>query len=402
MKPSETAQAISWLAQFEVDDRPSAAALLDMIRFVPGGEVVGGIRRALEEMLLSRSLVGPTALVPLMSVEDMIPISSGTLPSHPTVFSDYDPSQRHAGEPGSEALVAQLVREVRASSDPKDLLPFPLTLAALRDKKARTVLFITDYIGSGRQVLDYVASWQRHPSIRSWRSGHRISFRVLAFAATAQGLDAVRKGPHVDGVSVVEVVPSLAEVVAQADGDELVKLCRNYARRGKLGGNPLGHGGVGGMYASSFSVPNNLPAILIRPSRAWIPYFAGRSVPSALSDEIGAHRPPVDFAAELRVKQELRLARQVVDETSLGRWAWLVMVLALELSTAEEIALRLSIDVAEARRILRAIEALELRDQTGRMTKAGQGVLAMARRKRRRVTAGLKPSASPYYPRLKR
>lgn len=402
MKPSESTRAVAWLAQFEVDDRPVASALLDMIRFVPGGDVVAGIRRELEGLLTSQQLPGPIALVPILSVEDMTPTSSIVLPSRPVVFVDYDPSQKHAGEPGSEAIVAHLVREVRTGSALSDVLPFPLTLANLRDQKARTVIFLTDYIGSGRQVLDYVASWQRHPSIRSWRSGHRVTFLVLAFAATSIGLEAVRKGPHVDQVRVVELIPSLGEVLAQGNCDELLELCRIYARRGKLPGHPLGHGGVGGMFASSFSVPNNLPAILIRRSPTWMPYFAGRTVPSVLSDEIGAHRPPTDFATELRLKQELRLARQIDGDNLSARWRPLVMTLALKLLTEEEVAIGLSIGVPEARQILRAIGDLELRDESGRVSVAGRGVLARARRKRRSVSAELHPSLSPYYPHVKR
>ncbi|WP_156376836.1 hypothetical protein [Yonghaparkia sp. Root332] len=402
MKPSETTRGREWLLQFELDDLPAASALIDLIRFVPGGEVIAGIRRTVEEMLIAHSIESPIAVVPIMSLEDMIPLSAGVLPVLPAVFTDYDPSQRHAGEPGSEALLAQLVREIRTAAGPSGLLPFPVTLDAMRAERARTVLFLTDYIGSGRQVLDYVASWQRHPSIRSWRSGHRVKFLVVAYAATTLGLSAVRNDANVDRVTVVEVVPSVSDLVLQTSGEKLEEICRNYARRGRLGGNPLGHGGAGALFASSFSVPNNLPAILIRQSKVWTPFFPGRSVPTAISDEIGAHRPAVDFATELSAARELRLAFRLSDETGLKRWEVLVATLALNLSSAEEIAHRLAIDVAEADRVLRSIHALNLRDSRSRVTTAGQGVLAMARRRTRAVSAGLEPGESPYYPRLTR
>lgn len=63
MKLSETSRAKEWLEQFEDDDRSGAIALLDAIRFVPGGTVITEVRTLLEKLVEEGELEQPVALV---------------------------------------------------------------------------------------------------------------------------------------------------------------------------------------------------------------------------------------------------------------------------------------------------------------------------------------------------
>ncbi len=106
--------------------------------------------------------------------------------------------------------MAQLIHEIQRSTDfaPK-LVGFPVSLDLMKVTRSRTLICVTDYIGSGRQALRYIDAWHRHPTIRSWRSYGYLKIAIFAFAATTAGLRAVRASPHVDIVEVTEVVPAL-------------------------------------------------------------------------------------------------------------------------------------------------------------------------------------------------
>lgn len=402
MKPSETSRGLVWLEQFEKDDRQAAARLVDAIRFVPGGDVIAGVRRATESFISSHAEQIPVALAPILAREDMRSHLGTHIPDQPIVFTHFDPSQDLDSEPGSEALMAHLIREVRRATPREMLVPTPLTIEGLKNARARTLVCLTDYIGSGQQVSSYVDAWCRHPTIRSWRSYGLIKIVVIAYAATAAGRRLTEADRHVDELEVVEVVPARDHRTSAVADPKIEEVCRLYARRGGLNGPPLGHGGSAGLFASSFSVPNNLPAILIRRSSRWTPFFTGRSVTAELSEEIGEHRPDVDMSEELARVGETRLAARYRNGHVDPRWHEIVGIMALLPKGDDEIALAIGSTLREVRKIRTVLADLCLIDESGRLTSAGKQVLASHRRKARIVSAGLNSDASPYYPRLTR
>ncbi|TYL54033.1 hypothetical protein FYC51_10575 [Agromyces mariniharenae] len=318
------------------------------------------------------------------------------------MFEHFDPSQDLDSEPGSEALMAHLVNEVRRATPQELLVPTPLTLEGLRGVRARTLLFLTDYIGSGHQVITYVDAWCRHPTIRSWRSFGFIRVVVMAYASTIAGKRLVEADTHIDALELVEVAPALGAWTRIIDDPKIAEVCRLYARRGRLRGAPLGYQDSAGLFATSFSVPNNLPAILIRRSPRWMPFFEGRSVTATLAEEIGEHHPDIEVADEVAAVGDARLAARYREGGIEARWHDYLGLLALLPKSEEEIALALGLTIPEVRSLRSVVVRLGLVDQSGRLTPAGKQTLVSNRRKPRIVSAGLRPDASPYYPRLTR
>ena len=401
MRPSETLRAKRWLEQFESDDQDTAARLLDAIVFVPGGEVLASVRGNVEDWLQEERGRLPAAIVPILAQEDMQPLMGAELPSEPSVFTDFDPSQDSGADAGSEALVGYVIREIRKSQSRRTVLPSPVSLKELHDSRARTLLMLTDYIGSGRQVLDYVAAWHRHPTIRSWRSFGLLHTVVVAYAATMEGKRFVETTGQVDELRIVRVVPAMGDG-AEGEWGGLASLCRLYARRGRLRRPPLGFGGSGGLFATSFSVPNNLPAVLIERSTKWEPFFSGRSVPDALAREIQAHEPERDMSEELAGAGQRKLAARLREGRLDRRWHLFLAVLPLAARPDDELSLALGASLAQIRQVRALLEASHLIQTNGRLTQAGLRVLSRHRRKPRVVTADLAGEDSPYYPRLKR
>jgi hypothetical protein len=394
---STTGRAAEWLEQFEVDDRAGASALLDAVRFVPGGDVVVGVRGMVERFISESGCEPPVALVPVLSKEDINRPDGPPIKSPSTVFVDFDPAQPIANTPGSEALMAHLIGELRRATIADSILEAPLTLENMRQSKVRILLCVTDYIGSGRQVVDYVAAWYRNPTIKSWCSFGWLKIVVIAYAATQPGKRAVEASTHIHQVDVVEIVPGLNELRRADTSGKAEEVCRLYAKRGKVG-PALGYQGSAGLFASSFSVPNNLPAILIRRSNRWTPFFDGRSVPVRLAEEIGEHRPDTDLPRRLEDAGQTRLAARQRDGHLDQRWQNYIGMLGLLPRTDDDMALILGLGLQATRDLRESLERLDLVGADREVTAAGRRALAVHRRKPRRGLSRLTPDPSPYYP----
>lgn len=397
MKLSETSRAKEWLEQFEDDDRSGAIALLDAIRFVPGGTVITEVRTLLEKLVEEGELEQPVALTPILSIEDMVRSNDST-ETAPVAFVDFDPAQPIAHNPGSEALFAQLITELHRSTRTEWLVHGSLTVDDLRDSKVRTLVCLTDYIGSGRQVIEYVDSWYRNPTIKSWCSFGWLKIVVIAYAATTLGMQAVGASDHLRQIHVVEVVHGERELQQTIPVGKVIEVCKIYAKRGKV--KPaLGYRRSAGLFATSFSIPNNLPAILIKTSRYWVPFFDGRSVSGELASEIGEQQPQVDTIRHLEEAGQLRLARRQRDGQLDGRWRDHVRVLALLPCSDGNLALALGRDLNTIGLLRKALKELCLVSADNRVTKMGRATLTVHRRGSRRGSISLTPNTSPYYPR---
>lgn len=339
----------------------------------------------------------PVALVPVLSLEDFQRSDGEVADARPTAFIDFDPAQPIANNPGSEALIAHLIGELRRGTLGASIVPAPLTLAAMSSCRARTLVCVTDYIGSGQQVLNYVATWYRNTTIKSWRSYGWLKIVVIAYAATEAGKCAVDTSNHIDQVEVLEITPSVDRLRQSDPSGKAEEVCRVYAKRGRVG-PALGHRDSAGLFASSFSVPNNLPAILIRRSRRWVPFFDGRSVTAELADEIGDYRPDPNLSGQLEDAGQSRLAARHSDGHIEPRWRYFISALALLPRSKEDLALSLGLDLTTTQLILETLKQLNLIDGNSMITPAGRQELRLQRRKPRHGSSLLTPNASPYYP----
>lgn len=408
VRPSATDSAQSWLAQFDVGDRPAAIALLDSIRVASASSVVAGIRGTLENYLASSRHGLPAAVFPVLAKQDMLPLDpEKPLPESPIAFVDFDPSQSLSAEAGSEALIANLVREVARPLPKVELIrqaqKRPITIDSLYAARCRALVLVTDYIGSGQQVAEYVRAWQRNPRIRSWISFGWLRIVVVAFAASGEGLQRVRDLDRPPEVLIHEAAPSTAAPAEWIQARKIEELCRNYASRARLRRPALGFRGSAGLFATAFSVPNNLPAILIEsaPGR-WVALFEGRTMSAEVSTAIGDFVPSRDIAYELRLARQSRLASRISDTTVNSRWADHLTVLALLPAEDEHLSQHIGKSLPEVRATRLSLIELGLVDSKGHPTDQGRRELQISRRGRRAVTAGLIGSDLPYYPRLTR
>lgn len=405
MRPSSTVRGAAWIEQFETDDRTAAAALLNSIRFASADEVLGGVKAELES-LLSGGAQFPLAIFPVLAKEDMQPVRPGALPNDPVAFVDFDPSQALSPAPGSEAHMANLAREVARTHSGRAVIRqgarAPITLARLLDRKVRTLVFVTDYIGSGKQVVDYVATWHRNPTIRSWMSFGWVKLIVVAFSSSPQGLTRVLSAERPPEVRVREIAPSLANLAIWEQERQVERLCTNYAKRADLSRSALGYAKSGGLFASSLSIPNNLPAVLVESKGRWRALFDNRSVATSLVNEIGTYTPVRDLAHELSIAREERLAERFADGDLNPRWASRLAVLALLPSSEHDVARKTGYTLSRVSGVMGSLVELGLIDEDGQPTPQGRQEITQARRRRRIITARLQGSSDLYYPRLTR
>jgi hypothetical protein len=408
VRPSETERGVAWIAQFELDDRPTASALLDSIRVASASVVLAGVRGRLERYIANSSDRLPVAVFPVLAKEDMTLLRPGeTMPEFPVAFHDFDPSQGLPAAPGSEASMANIAREVGrgliAHEMIKQDVEKPITIGTLREMRAKTLVFITDYIGSGKQVFDYVGAWYRNPTIRSWMSYGLIKSVVISYATSRVGHDAIRAISRAPELEVIEMAPSVGSPAEWQYRRDIVALCEIYAKRADLKEAPLGFADSAGLFASALSVPNNLPAILWEsaPDR-WMPFFEGRTMSAELANAIGDFVPSRDLVHELELAQERRLASRFVDGTVRSRWAPYLAILALLPADDTWVAERTGQTVPKIGAIRAALVQLGLVEANGEQTLSGRRAIERSRRQRRVVTAGLHGSNSPYYPRFTR
>lgn len=400
VKLSETTRATAWLNQFDDEDRTSARTLLDSVRFVPGAEVIDGVRREVEEFLLRGSNQIPVAVVPILSIEDMDGVPDDGSVIDPVVFESFDPAQPIANNPGSEALMAHVLSEIRKGSSAAFLVPSPLSRDVMKNTRSRTLLCITDYIGSGSQVLNYIETWYRHKTIKSWRSLGLLKIVVVAYASTAGGKKEVEASPHIDELRIIQIAPGI-ERLQQNPNEKLEQLCRVYARRARLG-RPLGYHDSAGLYASSYSVPNNLPAILIKGSRRWEPFFDKRSVSAETAAEIGYQRPPADLPQQLLTVGQPRLSMRIAAGQIDHRWHRYLTAMVVLPKDEAALALALGLDLPALRAVLQTLNRFGLIDSSNRLTAAGRRALQAHRKRTRESLGGLHANPSPYYPRYEK
>src|SRR6266511_5297635 len=146
VRPSETPEGGLWLANFGAADLTIPILLLDSLRIVSDGGVRASLVALLTEVV--KDCEPPVALFPIREVPEETPYYKLT---HP----DYLGS---ASLPGSEAMIANVIRDIVRPRKTKDrVIEWP-SLDALRGKRCRTLLLIDDYSGSGTRAIKFATA----------------------------------------------------------------------------------------------------------------------------------------------------------------------------------------------------------------------------------------------------
>jgi hypothetical protein len=426
LTPSQTTRGKAWLTNFAATDRSSAALLLDSLQIVSPTDIHARIKAEINK-LRPDLRNGTGILVPVQSIEDLRRSFNDhyrkqneeyrrlsrarwiLLSGQHTAWDTYVPGMPIPSTPGSEGIIGNIIRDLTGEvpgREPSHWLHPGTDLDALRDRRCRLLVLVTDYSGSGKQVIEFARTFVRNARIRSWRSFGWLKVVVVAYAVSLAARAAINGSDYVDDLAVA--VPAASFEDAQwtsAERAAIERICRQYVRA-RWRKEALGFGDSGGLFMGHTFVPNNIPRILRQRMQGWSPFLDGRTVPPQLALELQDYRPPNrDLAAIARSVNQQRLARAI--ESGRLRTPADLLVAALSIigySTVDVgvIAHRLARSEDEVRAMLDFLVRAGLITADMSITPLGRIELRHARRLERIATANLLGSDEPYYPRALR
>ena len=396
VRPSITTRGQGWIRNFADDERPAATLLLDSLDLVSSDDVRLGLLDRLKDLPARRA---PAALIPVRGLEDLKP--SGL---RHVAYETFHPKDRVAPTPGSEALVGSWIRELvgeRPGREKAGWLHPSSPIERLAEMKCRLFVLVTDYSGSGKQVLDFARIFVRNKTIRSWRSLGWIKIVVVAYAMSEEALVRITGDSSLDELHLVRPAPSFSSAQwTRQQKQDIEGICTKYLKPHEMK-QAFGFGESGGLFAIQNRVPNNVPIVLRRKPSGWYPFFEARSVPQDLVTELGTYlseRELVTMAYDVR---QQRLGKAMEGEGRESPTATLVTLLALLLDrqqTAVDLAFRLNRPLTRIEEFLSFLRAMNLTNDDLQLTPAGLSELRAAKRLKRVVTASLESSDTPYYP----
>ncbi|MBA5686320.1 phosphoribosyltransferase-like protein [Rugamonas apoptosis] len=283
---------------------------------------------------------------------------------------------------GSEGRVASIIRTL--ANNKSEFLNHP-DVATMRTEKCRHVLFIDDFIGSGRRVRSYVDSFFCNPSVRSWKSYHLFKTAVIAYSGTPKGLQKLARSKYKLVAHIERSCPTLGGLLWDTKKRKaLTQLCLDYGERLKMG-YPLGYGEVAALLVFEHSCPNNCPQLLwfTPKKKSWVPLFPKKTVDS----EFRSIFPPAialgDDTTMLMAAGQKRIASTMQNQVKGPIPASWLTVLALFSTRARRL------DAVEAATKFNSVQAADvvekcvkagLIDQNWRLTDAGRRELSAAKR----------------------
>jgi hypothetical protein len=400
-QPSETASGKRWLANFRSADTEPATALLDNLCFVDLETLRSGLIEGLEDLRSQEKIGVPALLVAERNLGDLLK-ESGVDRGSAVAYTDFHPGGRISSTPGSEGMIGMVLRDfgVAGSSGAENPWMAPGSpLEALRDRRCRTIVVVTDYCGSGDQVGTLADAIARNPTIRSWLSLKVIEIHVLAFAASPLALRNLGRRPSVSATHTIEAAPSLDTAPwSRAMKKKVVDLCRQENR---VKGRALGYRDSRGLLATARRAPNNLPALFWQESHDWAPLFPGRTVSPEVARDLSGHTPKEELPTLAARVGQSRLSRSTRHEYMRVESRELLRVLLLiqraTRSTAE-LSAQLGTPMARTKSLLTTLRKLGLVDGEHRITPAGRAEIRAQKRAIRRTDAGLVGSRDTYYP----
>lgn len=222
---------------------------------------------------------------------------------------------------GSEGSVATLISKYSKDSAHQALShPGP---DALRSNKIRTVVIVTDFIGSGRRIREMLDAFALVASLQSWKSYGLLSFEVVCYSGTECGLALVQQHSLRPKVRSYIACPVIDEAFSGSELGAVKLLCQNY--RKKQPRYPFGFNNTGSLIAFSHGIPNNAPPILHSEAGGWTPLFPDRSTSAAGIDSVA------NSSAVLARNSEqvlgIRKARRVLADPEGEIWAHTMLVM---------------------------------------------------------------------------
>jgi hypothetical protein len=365
-------RVVQWLDNFPARQRDTATLLVAGLKLVSETD----LRRELGDLVSSllQSLPSPVAAFPSREVVEGQPAHQ---PGREGDYLIFDP-----GLPGSEAVVGNILTGIQRRPQSKGLMLDHFDLKTMRDAKARSVLLVDDFSGSGKRLLDFERGLRRHPTIRSWASSRHITFHAVVYSATARAANLLRRRFGADRVHIVRPCPTF--VTAGWSPEQLADveaLCLEKAGR-KRKGMALGFRSSRALIAFEHTAPNNLPYVLWRTAEKWNAFFEGKAVPNDLLRLFTM--APVPPREPLAGTEGARRLGRLID------------LLGHRVRNVDTIAETIDISLEEAGRLLKLVQDLGMAGPTFRLT--DRGLTELRRWRAAHAIRELPNRSDPYYP----
>jgi hypothetical protein len=375
LKPSQTTKGASWLSQFPLEDLEVAQLLIDSLEIHDNTTVINELRSQILRLIAREPERLPAVLVPIRSLEDLGEPSEGAV-DH-IAYETFDPGKDFPVLPGSEADIGSLSRGL-IETNPVSLLSPTLGIDQLRDLRARTILLISDYSGSGRQATRFARAFSRNSTIASWISYGYIQVRVLVYAASSESAQVLAEEKNIVVSTVVPAKSAATAGWSKTQRSEIESLCARYVDDDEL---PRGYKQSFGLFSTNVRAPNNLPSILIRNGGAPYGLFPSRQVPPDFVREIHSYVPHPSLAQTLRNLGAADLALAVEEKSRPIRALRALCALQLLDNSIEESIVwgMLHLKPTEVSELKRTLLALGLIDLDSQTTKKGKRELLRAR-----------------------
>lgn len=391
-----------WLAQFAPEERLLAAITLENLRFVTNDELSHDLMEALREKVDSlvqmQSKVIIEALIPLEDVNRYLRAKEEKAPAnsehYPRIYEDYFPAEVRDADSGSEKIIDVLIRSEyqRAKTvfakalQPHAVIRDRAQIEALRSAPHKVeIILVTDNIGSGKQVIDYLEKVSRC-CIDGTLAACEVNVSIITWTATDLGVAAISSWIETIRAKVVSADDN--EKSQPAGNLDIFRLKRTdsfhnlsdpelkknlfqlFARYGDPKGKKTSKGLGFGQAASQTvllgtSCPNNVPDFLYTDSgnKSYSPLFPGKRIPGDLYDYIVGRRPlqPAqnkgfgEFEELLRQQGLLTAANR---REAYGDPSWVLLVLAVAGATRNEAILWSNIHYYRFRRAERRLISL--------------------------------------------
>lgn len=332
-----------------------------------------GLTNLIQRLLLSNR--GPTAVFPAREISPGKAAHAGGRDGGYVVFDD-------PIAPGSEAIVANIITATRRIPKFRPKLTTGLDLGALRKERARSILIVDDFSGSGKRLLEFGRALKRHSTIRSWQSYHLLDIHIVVYTATKEALAVLRRSYGEGKVHFARPCPTFGNAdwsnkqLADVEG-----LCRKYGRA--KSNFALGFMQSRALAVLPWTAPNNLPFILWNSRPSWHSLFEGKVVPSELLELFSRRSEDRPIPTDLSAGAALRLGH-VLD------------AIQLRIRDAGDIAEAKNMSFAEVERLLATGYNLGLIGATGRLTE--RGLAEWRRRAPERQRIDLPDQDNDYYP----
>lgn len=295
-----------------------------------------------------------------------------------------EPKFRYNQEVGSEGIVAQLISEV-CKECRKVAFSHPGP-DKIRKKCIRRFIVITDFIGSGSRVREYLDAAWKVRSVRSWWSTRKrkgMSLEVIAYSATQRGLENVKAHPSSPVVSQVIACPTVSSITPARTRDAIISACRVRDPTGVPSESSLGFKGVGALVAFSHGAPNNVPKVLIERRKGWLPLFPERITSATFRGASDGLRTEWEIRAALIALRQKRIAASPLLSTIAHKNRKELLLLAsLGCSPRSDtvLSVRSGLTIFEIQSLLDGARKNGWIDQKRRLTDAGQAQLRYIRR----------------------